>query len=297
MAKMKVNGVELDYEVIGEGTPLVWTVGGWCPRLEESYFIAGRFATRYKVFIWDRRNTGKSDVALDEDAPSEFHQYAEDLHVLLNELGMTPAYVGGASGGLITSLLFAHLHPDDVKGLILSSAPTMDQESIREKLLQSHYYNFADLAEQKGMEAVANTTGFAVYWPSLCEQNPENKERLLSMPVDRFAALMRKWAEWGPYWCAGLTEEELADITAPAIVNCLMQPPESLHPKASAVALQKRLPNSVFLDAADVLNAEERRSLTEEPYVDRYRMVLRLSERWEDFLDTVESGTFVPATQ
>lgn len=99
------------------------------------------------------------------------HAYAHDLHEILHELDLVPAIVGGGSGGYITSLLLAHLYPDDVKGLILYAPPTMNGERI-EGLIQSHYLYYADMAEQKGMQAVAEGDGGLYPWSSLCERNP-----------------------------------------------------------------------------------------------------------------------------
>ena len=95
MSKITVNGVELAHEVIGNGSPVVWTNGGWLPRGVGCYLHAGRFSSNHSVLIWDRRNCGESDVALDEDSPSEFHSYAHDLHEVLHALNMVPAIVGG----------------------------------------------------------------------------------------------------------------------------------------------------------------------------------------------------------
>ena len=84
MPKIKVNGVSIAYEVAGEGPPIVWTPGGWIPREPFTYVFAGRLSASHKVLTWDRRNCGASDLAV-EDAESEWHLWADDLHALLQE--------------------------------------------------------------------------------------------------------------------------------------------------------------------------------------------------------------------
>ena len=41
MPHINVNGVTLAYEVFGEGSPMVWTPGGWFPRDNWVYLNAG----------------------------------------------------------------------------------------------------------------------------------------------------------------------------------------------------------------------------------------------------------------
>src|SRR5687768_6013810 len=123
MPRISVNGVSLAYEVLGDGSPIVWTPGGWFPRDNWVYLNAGSLASQYKNLLWDRRNCGASDVRI-EDAPSELHLWADDLHHLLHTLNLSPAYLAGGSNGCRLSLLMAHRYPDDVKAIILIDPPT-----------------------------------------------------------------------------------------------------------------------------------------------------------------------------
>lgn len=117
---------------------------------------------------------------------------------------------------MMTSLLLAHLHPDDIKGLILYAPPTTDQERL-DDIARRHYLDYAELAERKGMEAVAETSGDMYYWPELCKRN-----------------------------CAGLTEADFAQIRTPTLVGYPLK--DDLHPRESAEALLELLPNSEFGD-------------------------------------------------
>ena len=82
MPQITANNITLAYDVLGKGPPVVWTTGGWFPRIGRDYLNAGYLSANYQVLLWDRRNSGASDIAI-EDAPSEFHLWTDDLHWLL----------------------------------------------------------------------------------------------------------------------------------------------------------------------------------------------------------------------
>jgi len=66
MARIEVNGLELDYELIGpeNGPPLVLTPGGRYPRDTAGVPELGQiFADNgYRVLLWDRPGCGASDI-------------------------------------------------------------------------------------------------------------------------------------------------------------------------------------------------------------------------------------------
>ena len=257
MPRINVNGVTLAYEVFGEGPPIVWTPGGWSPRNEWVYLHAKRLSPNYKVLLWDRRNCGASDLAI-EDAPSDFHLWADDLHHLLNALNMSPAYVAGDSAGHILSLLMAHRYPEDVKGLMLLSIPTGDP-SLHKSLVDAHYLQLANVAEKRGMQAVIDHPTEAIDdWVRVAiVLNPSNRDRLLSMDAKEFARIMRKWGEWflsERIHLAGLSDEEIGGIRAPALI---FHGIDQFHPRHTAEELHELLPNSDWVEYSDRYTQEE----------------------------------------
>jgi pimeloyl-ACP methyl ester carboxylesterase len=100
VATAKVNGLSISYEVFGNGQPWAITPGGRfskdSPGVRE---LAQALAERgNRVLIWDRPNTGESDVCF--DGSSESAMQADTLAGLLVELDMTPAVIAGARGVL-----------------------------------------------------------------------------------------------------------------------------------------------------------------------------------------------------
>ena len=257
MPKIHVNGITLAYEVFGQGTPIVWTPVAWFPRDNVSYFHAGRLSLSYRVLIWDRRNSGASDIAI-EDAPSNYHLWADDLHHLLNALNMSPAYLGGSSAGPVLSLLMAHRYPKDVKGLILCDTPT-DDPDFQKDWADVIYLQLAEVAQRKGMQAVIeHSKHLRLDWLSQTVQsNPGNRERVLAQDPEQFAAILRKWGDWflsGRLHLSGLSDSEVSEITAPTLI---LPGFNDTHPRHTAEILHELLPNSELVEYSEIYSQDE----------------------------------------
>jgi pimeloyl-ACP methyl ester carboxylesterase len=301
--KVQVNDVSIAYEIAGKGPPIVWTPGGWFPRNFFTYVFAGRFSANHRVLTWDRRNSGRSDIGI-EDAESELHLWCDDLHALLQSLDLSPAYIGGGSACCMTSLLMAFRYPEDVKGLILQDPPTDKIETAAQPLVEHHYRCLAEAAESRGMESVielssnppvpewAWITGWVAETVTL---NPSNRDRLLAIDPGRFAAIMNRWAEWFTtprVYMANLSDEELAGITTPALVCHGLN---DWHPEHTARELYRRLPNAEWVDYADRYTPAEIQEIvdiaTTMDFAPGTVQAFRFPY-YEDFLRRVESGQF-----
>lgn len=113
MPRIPVDGVEIHYRILGDGPPLVLTPGGRFPLdVPGLRPLAEALAERYTVLLWDRPNTGSSDVRF--DGPAESRMWADALAGLLDALGMSPAVVAGGSAGARMSIETALRHPRSV---------------------------------------------------------------------------------------------------------------------------------------------------------------------------------------
>ena len=117
--RVTVNGLGIEYEVIGKGDPVVITPGGRFSKetpgvreLAEALAGGGK-----QVLIWDRPNCGGSDVSFDAESESALN--ADILAGLLRALGMKPALLVGGSAGARVSLRAAERHPDVVSKLFI----------------------------------------------------------------------------------------------------------------------------------------------------------------------------------
>jgi pimeloyl-ACP methyl ester carboxylesterase len=261
-----LNGFEMRFEIHGEGIPIVYTPGGFWP-LERGRAVAERLKSLgYKVLLWDRPNTGESGLWFQGE--NLLGIWADKLHELLHYAGHSPTFLAGGSGGYLASLYFAYVYPAEVKGLILISPQTDDQE-IWGQITNGTFRELAEVAEQQGMAAVVERAGGMCdffEWPDQFERLPQKKQQLLSMSPVTFAETMRSWAHsltiGGRPYFAALTDEQLAGINIPAIVFSGM---DDLHPPHTARALHDRLPMSELV-------------ITSEYYADRLDEIRRESE-------------------
>jgi pimeloyl-ACP methyl ester carboxylesterase len=93
MPLANVRGVNINYKILGDDGPWVTLSPGGRRDLSGVEPLAARLADHgYRVLIHDRRNCGASDVVIEGD-DSEYEIWADDLHVLLSQLGGIPAFV------------------------------------------------------------------------------------------------------------------------------------------------------------------------------------------------------------
>jgi pimeloyl-ACP methyl ester carboxylesterase len=113
-----INGVELYYEVHGQGTPLVMLHGGVNPS-EMFGDTLQKMAQSHKVYAIHLRGHGLSG---DTDAPWTYEQMADDVAALLAELGVGKSDFMGYSTGAGVAIQTAIRHPEAVGRLVLVSA-------------------------------------------------------------------------------------------------------------------------------------------------------------------------------
>ena len=117
MSQVKVNDINIYYEVHGEGEPLVliqclgantidWVLQ--TPVLSE----------RYQVLIFDNRGAGRSDAT---EPPYSAAMMADDTAALMNVLGIDSAHMLGLSMGGFIAQEFAFRHPGRLKSLVLAA--------------------------------------------------------------------------------------------------------------------------------------------------------------------------------
>ncbi len=112
---VRANGLEIAYERVGEGPPLVFVHGAaedsrvWRPQV-------AALADDFTVVAWDEPGAGRSS-----DLPADFGlaDYASALAALIEALALGPAHVAGLSwGGTVVQELYRH-RPELVATLIL----------------------------------------------------------------------------------------------------------------------------------------------------------------------------------
>jgi pimeloyl-ACP methyl ester carboxylesterase len=240
MPGVTVRGVKLVYELMGDSGPWVAiTPGGrrglaWDRPLGALIAEAG-----FRVLMYDRRNTGASEIGF--PGRSESHEQAEDLLALLTALEIGPAYIAGCSSGSRLSLLLALHHPESVKALLLWRVTGGAFAATR--LAFNYYEQFIEVAEQGGIEAIAQTEHFS----AMIAANPDNRRILEAMGKAAFLDAMHRWRtgflQGTAHPVAGLSPAEMRRIACPTLI---VPGNDRTHPVAVGQTAHRLLTNSEY---------------------------------------------------
>jgi pimeloyl-ACP methyl ester carboxylesterase len=114
------EGVQVHYEVAGEGAPIVFAhefagdSSSWEPQVRY-------FSRRYRCITYNARGYPPSDVPENSDAYSQANAVA-DLVALLDHLGIQATNVVGLSMGSFTALHFGLTHPARALSLVVAGS-------------------------------------------------------------------------------------------------------------------------------------------------------------------------------
>jgi pimeloyl-ACP methyl ester carboxylesterase len=118
MAYASIDGLEMYYEVHGEGSPLVLLHGAYMTIEGMEPLLGGLAATRQVIAVEQQGHGRTADV----DRPITYEQMADDTAALVRRLGHGAADVVGYSMGGGVALQMAIRHPDVVRRLVVASA-------------------------------------------------------------------------------------------------------------------------------------------------------------------------------
>ena len=162
--KMKVNDIELFYEVRGEGEPIIFSHGWMCDCSVWNSQIEF-FSKKYKVIAYDQRGHGKSDKP---KADYSIETLSNDLYSLIQKLNLEKVTLVGHSMGGMTAITFALNHPDKVSKLVLvGTSAKMNFSGYIQLWIMMHIFSYEyDPSEQVKKEAfdrAMNTPKFVTY--------------------------------------------------------------------------------------------------------------------------------------
>jgi len=277
MPTFSSNGVEIYYQVAGEGYPLVMAhefagdITSWEPQVNY-------FSRRYRVITYCHRGYPPSEVPNDPEAYSQDLQ-VEDLYRLLQYLGIEQAHIGGLSMGGTLTVGFAIAHPEMCRSLVIASAGAGSDSGDRERLVAS-WQSLSESMMTEGMEKFAD--GYA--------RGAERLQLLRKDPVGwaKFHAGLAAHSALG----SSLTfrgvqmkrktiyqlEGELQNIRIPTLVMIGDEDGPCVDP---AIFMKRNIPGAglaVFPQAGHTINLEE---------PDLYNRTV------SDFLTAVEAGKWV----
>lgn len=186
-----VNGLQLYYEIHGNGFPLVLIHGGGSTIYTSFGKILPELARHYRVIALEMQAHGHT---ADIDRPLSFQQDADDIVQMLTFLNIDSAHIFGFSNGASTTLELAIRYPSRVNRIIVAS--TFSKKSGA----QPWFFEMMREASFEGMPQM--------YKDAFLQINPSQAD--LYRMYERDVTRMRHFSD--------IPDEFIQTIQAPALV-------------------------------------------------------------------------------
>ena len=139
MSYADVNGINLYYEIRGEGKPLILLHGGLGSG-EMFAAVLPAFTAKYQVILVDLQGHGRT---ADVDRPLDIRTMAQDIAALIDHLGLDRPDVAGFSLGGGVALHLGIIAPEKIGKLVSASAGIRRSATYPEILEQQGQVNAA----------------------------------------------------------------------------------------------------------------------------------------------------------
>jgi pimeloyl-ACP methyl ester carboxylesterase len=138
---VEINGIDLHYETVGEGAPLLW-VHGFMGAGPDWKYIFKEPPAGYRLIAPDLRGHGAST---NPSGSFSFREAALDILALLRHLNIDRVKAIGLSGGGITLLHMATVQPASITSMVIVSAPPYFPAQARSIQRQTSESMFGDV--------------------------------------------------------------------------------------------------------------------------------------------------------
>jgi len=255
MPKAQVNDIQINYDIHGEGEPLV-LIGGFAVGLWMWFKQVPVFLQKFQTIVFDNRGAGQSDKP---EARYTVRVMADDVAGLLGVLGLDRAHILGASLGGFIAQEFALAYPQMTRSLILgcTSFGGPNHVAPSDEILMA-----VSGMEGLGTEERARRNLSFYFSSHYAKQHPDEVENVIQMylenPTPEHAYLNQVIAAM-----AFNTEARVGSITAPTLVMTGDQdafvPPQNARNLADTIPSAKLVMvqgagHAVFIEQADEFN-------------------------------------------
>jgi pimeloyl-ACP methyl ester carboxylesterase len=255
MPKAHVNGLNINYEVHGEGEPLV-LISGFAVGLWVWFKQVPVLSQKFRTIVFDNRGVGHSDKP---EARHTIRTMADDVAGLLGALGIDRAHILGASMGGFIAQEFALAYPPMTRSIILCCTGYGGPNYV---LPPEEVLSAMSGMEGLGSEERARQNVALFYSPAYPKRHPDEVEKViqtyLQNPTPEHAYMNQLIAAM-----AFDTEARVSAITAPTLVvtgdQDLCVPPENSKnlaekiPNARLVMIEGA-GHAVFMEQPDEFN-------------------------------------------
>lgn len=239
MPSTNSNGIDLYYEVHGEGEPLLLIMG--LSLNSKSWFrTLPALSDHYKVIIFDNRGVGLSGKP---NTPYSIELMAEDARAVLDAAGVETAHVYGISmGGMIAQRL-ALKYPERVRSLILGCTTSGGEKHVQPSADVSMLM-LSRASSIETPEEMAWATAPILYSQAFIENQrelvAEDIQKRIELPILPYAYMLQLQA-----CLAHDTYHEIEQIKASTLV--IHGDEDKLVPYENGITLAEKIPNAEFM--------------------------------------------------
>jgi pimeloyl-ACP methyl ester carboxylesterase len=233
------NGIDLYYEIHGEGEPLLLIMG--LSLSSKSWFrTIPALSKQYKVIVFDNRGVGLSGKP---NSPYSIEQMADDAKAVLDAAEVESAHIYGISmGGMIAQRL-ALKYPERIRSLILGCTTSGGEKHVPPSSEVSMLM-LSRASSTATPEELAWATAPILYSQSFIGSHrdliAEDIQRRIEIPVLPYAYMLQLQA------CLSHdTYNEIQQIKTPVLV--IHGDEDRLVPYENGVTLVEKIPNAEFL--------------------------------------------------
>jgi len=250
----KVNGVDLYYEVAGDGYPLIFShefagdYRSWEPQV--------RFFSRfYQVITYSHRGYPPSEIPKDLEAYTQ-DIMVEDLHQLMRYLKISKAHIVGLSMGGNVALNFGFKQPEMCASLVVAGCGA---GSDNRKQFEKDVMAVADRLEKEGMQKVAEFYGVGPTRVQFRRKDPRGYQEFMEQFKEHDAlgsALTFRGVQLRRPSILAL-EDKLKILKVPTLLMIGDEDEPCIEP---AIFMKRKIPRSglvVFPQTGHTMNLEE----------------------------------------
>jgi 3-oxoadipate enol-lactonase len=237
MPKIKAGSININYEIVGEGEPLLLIMGFMAPGA--AWLPALPMLNKFQCIYFDNRGTGFTDKP---EGVYTAEQMADDAGNLLKALNMPKAKVFGVSmGGMIAQELVLR-HPEQIERVVLGCTipggpnSRMAPPEIGQQLMEGSKVMAVDV--DRGLDSIISLCfpeEFVKTHPELRSQMKEQRSAMPPTPPETADRTMAGLMTFNAY-------DRLPQINCPVLIAHGDQ--DVLIPVENAYILKGRIPRA-----------------------------------------------------
>jgi pimeloyl-ACP methyl ester carboxylesterase len=211
--RTQVNGVELWYQVTGEGEPVIQIHGAGFGHFNFAP-ATPPIAEHFQVVDFDLRGYGQSDRPVQD---YDMEVWADDVAGLLDALELPAAHVHGTSMGGMIAIVFAGKYPERTTSVVINCAAA--KLGTAGRLV---FKNWIDIARMDPAGPGSRLLAELITWQALSRRFLDTSDAVAS--IDNIQQILRdsNLLEVFTAACEAMCEMDIRDwlpkITSPALV-------------------------------------------------------------------------------